>query len=108
MIALGLKPRLKKADIFSYLAPLLKELLVLESKGIKIVFKGVRHTFKVYVLNCIGDIPGLAKSCLSSFHTSKLGCRTCSIEGICHQQDRHTRNTGMYHPPSLDKQKLFH
>lgn len=82
----------KPKDLFSFLYPLVQELMVLEGEGMVIEnSQGESQTYKVHLTSVVGDIPGIADMCGHSGHTSYSGCRICTIIG--------TYSRGMYFPP---------
>lgn len=73
----------KPAYIFSYLYPIVEELLVLESKGMNIYNRRTSQNLhvKASLYITIGDIPGVAELCMHKGHQSYYGCRICPIRG---------------------------
>jgi hypothetical protein len=71
----------KPSDIFSFLLPSLKDILVLEKIGLTITARLEQLKFKARICVTIGDIPGMAELCKHSGHTSFNGCRICKIVG---------------------------
>ena len=74
--------RQKPYDIFSYLRPVLVEILAMEKHGLNVTsIDGKFYSYKVRLCLAIGDIPGVAELCKHSGHMSYKGCRICSIDG---------------------------
>lgn len=72
----------KPKNIFSYLAPTLKDLLTLQIKGMSVKSSnGETFFFKAFVLAIIGDFPAIAELALHKTHASFFGCRICTVKG---------------------------
>lgn len=71
----------KPWDLFSFLYPTLKELLILEKEGLNITVQGGSLSYKARLLLTIGDTPAMADLCCHSGHSSYNGCRMCTLVG---------------------------
>lgn len=72
----------KPKNIFSYLAPTLKELMTLQTEGMTVKSSnGETFSFKAFVLATIGDFPAMAELALHKTHASLFGCRICTVKG---------------------------
>ncbi|OAD66944.1 hypothetical protein PHYBLDRAFT_151882 [Phycomyces blakesleeanus NRRL 1555(-)] len=79
------------ANFWSFMEPTMKELLVLESKGMVIKTPNETISAKVHVLMVTGDILALAKLACHSGHMSKDGCRICHVVGQCPKHGQYFR-----------------
>lgn len=81
----------KPYDLFSFLFPLIKDLMVLESKGLVVeTSSGEQFKYQVVMSTVIGDLPAIAEIAGHHSHSSYTGCRICHITG--------TYKRGMYFP----------
>ena len=74
-------PNTKQLD--SYLQYLIRELEDIANNKINVEVNDVNISFNVHLLGSFGDIPSVAEVNFLNSHTSKLGCRFCTIEGEC-------------------------
>lgn len=73
----------KPKNIFSYLAPTLKDLLTLQTKGMKVkTYDGQEFFCKAFVLAVVGDFPAMSELLAHKTHASEYGCRICLVKGI--------------------------
>lgn len=73
----------KPKDIYSFLAPTIRNLLTLEDVGMNI--RGIDDNnikAKAYVGAVIGDIPAISELIFHSGHTSYKACRLCKVAGL--------------------------
>lgn len=72
----------KPKDIYSFLAPTIRDILTLEDKGMNVYnMNGEMVNVKVYVATVVGDIPAVSELIFHSGHTSYYGGRLCKVEG---------------------------
>lgn len=96
-MVIDITPGPNKCDLFSFLFPTLRELLILERGGLDVtLLSGAAEHFKVKLCACIGDIPGIAELSYHTGHTSYYGCRICTIKGTKKEKD----NPSITFPPS--------
>lgn len=67
-------------DFFSFVKPIMKELMILEREGFKLA--GSNMTINAHLLFAGGDIPACAKLAGQSGHTHPSGCRCCTIKAV--------------------------
>ncbi|CEG64295.1 hypothetical protein RMATCC62417_01293 [Rhizopus microsporus] len=67
-------------DFFSFVRPIMKELMILEREGFKLA--GSNMTINAHLLFAGGDIPACAKLAGQSGHTHPSGCRCCTIKAV--------------------------
>jgi hypothetical protein len=78
MITHGTK---KAVNIHTFLYPLYEELVYMATDGITFNDGLTVKNAKVHLLTFVGDIPAISELINHSGHTSKNGCRMCSIKG---------------------------
>ena len=70
----------KDGNLDSFLAPLIAEMLFLESTGLKVSCDdGHIRTLRAHLVIATGDVPGVAALCHHGSHMSKFGCQICII-----------------------------
>ncbi|KAI9264042.1 hypothetical protein BDA99DRAFT_416767, partial [Phascolomyces articulosus] len=73
----------KLNDIWSFLKPTMKELEILQSKGIEVHTSNNKHIcIWVYLVLVTGDIPGVAALVCHNGHMLFYGCHLCLVKGI--------------------------
>ncbi|KAG2228427.1 hypothetical protein INT48_006916, partial [Thamnidium elegans] len=72
----------KPKDIYSFLAPTIRDILTLEDNGMNVYdINGERIKVKAYVGTVVGDIPAISELIFHTGHISYNGCRICKIVG---------------------------
>ncbi|ORE06213.1 hypothetical protein BCV72DRAFT_329411 [Rhizopus microsporus var. microsporus] len=67
-------------DFFSFVKPIMKELMTLKREGFKLAGSGM--TVNAHLLFAGGDTPTRAKLAGQSGHTHLSGCRCCTIKAV--------------------------
>lgn len=71
-----------KADVFSYLRPVINELETLQKKPLRVSLNGkLVATSNVTMMNCVGDGVQLSELMHHYGHQGYYGCRYCLTEG---------------------------
>ena len=94
LLLLAVIPGPKKPNhLYSFLQPLLSELMILQDSGMVVHTPDGEFKSKVHLLATGGDIPAIGEL-IGNSHTGAYGCRICLVKG------QRVGKGGMFFPPT--------